>query len=72
MRANMKAERARKGLSAKEVANRIGVHENAVLRWESGDAEPLGNNLVKLANLYNCSPDYLLGISDERGSKAGE
>ena len=72
MRANMKAERARKGLSAKEVANRIGVHENAVLRWESGDAEPLGNNLVKLANLYSCSPDYLLGISDERGSKAGE
>lgn len=66
MRVNMKAERARAGMSAKEVAHEIGVHENAVLRWEDGTAEPMGGNLVKLANLYGCSADYLLGVTDER------
>lgn len=69
-RKNMKAERARNGLSAREVAKRIGVHENAVLRWESGDAEPLGSNLIKLAELYECTPEYLLSQSDGREKKA--
>lgn len=62
----MKAERARFGMSAKQVAEKLGVHENAVLRWESGDAEPMGANLVKLSRLYRCSADYLLDMTDER------
>lgn len=66
MRDNMRAERIRLNMTASEVANKIGVHENAVLRWESGDNDPLGTNLIKLANLYDCSPDYLLGLTDER------
>ncbi len=66
MRKNMKAERARFGMSAKQVAEKLGVHENAVLRWESGDAEPMGANLVRLSHLYGCSADYLLDMTDER------
>ena len=66
MRNNMRAERTRLNMTASEVAHEIGVHENAVLRWESGENDPLGTNLIKLAKLYNCSPDYLLGLTDER------
>lgn len=66
MRQNMKAERGRKNMSAKEVAKCIGVHENALLRWENGDSEPLGSNLIALADFYGCTPDYLLGLTDER------
>lgn len=66
VKANMKAERALSGLTAKEVAQQIGVHENALLRWENGEAEPLGVNLINLARFYGCSPDYLLGLTDER------
>lgn len=66
MRYNMKAERSRKGLSAKDVAKNIGVHENALLRWESGEAEPLGSNLIALSEFYGCSPEYLLELTDER------
>ena len=69
MRGNMKAERARLGLSAKTVALRIGVSENALLRWESGEAEPMAGNLVKLSHLYGCSPEYLLGYTNERNAK---
>lgn len=66
MRGNMKVERARVGLTAEEVAKKIGVHPNALLRWENEEAEPLCTNLIKLAKLYECSPDYLLGLTDER------
>lgn len=69
MRKNMKAERARAGLSAGEVAQRIGVHQNAVLRWESGEAEPLSSNLMKLASLYGCSIEYLLDQTDDRTAR---
>ena len=66
MRRNMKAERARKGLSLHGVAARIGVHPNAVSRWESGKTEPTATNLVALCRLYGCSPEYLLELTDER------
>lgn len=60
MRGHMRAERAKLGLSAKEVANSIGVHENALLRWEEGASEPLGSNLIALSKFYGVSPEYLL------------
>lgn len=66
MRKNMKAERARAGLSAADVAKIIGVHENTVLRWESGEREPMGSNLIELANLYDCTPEYLLDLTSDR------
>lgn len=70
MRGNMKAERARSGMTAEEVAKKIGVHPNAVLRWEAGEAEPMASNLVKLSTLYGCSAEYLLGYTDVRNGKA--
>lgn len=66
MRMNMRAERARCGLTVKQVAETIGVHPNAVSRWEAGDSEPTSSNLVALCKLYNCSPEYLLGMVDDR------
>lgn len=70
MRSNMKAERIRNGLTAKEAAKLIGVHENALLRWESGESEPLGSNLLSLSALYGCSPEYLIEQTEGRHSKA--
>lgn len=69
MRGNMKAERARLGMTLADVAAALKVHENAVLRWENGQAEPLGSNIVKLAELYGCSPEYLLEQTDMRHGK---
>lgn len=66
----MKAERARMGLTINEVAKRIGVHPNAVSRWENDEVEPTFSNLFNLANLYGCSPEYLLGITDDPNSTA--
>lgn len=70
MRGNMKAERARAGLSAEEVAKQIGVNRNSVFRWESGEAEPTAENLEKLVQLYGCTIEYLLEQTTDRTAKA--
>ena len=62
----MKAERKRHRLTASEVADAVGVNTNQIFRWESGIQEPSASRLLKLAGLYQCSPDYLLGLTDER------
>ena len=64
----MKAERARKGMTASEVAEIIGVHVNALLRWENDEAEPMAGKSAPVAKPHACPPEYLLE-SDER--KAG-
>ena len=70
MRGNMKAERVRRGLSIHQVAEMVGVHVNAVSRWENGGAEPLGSNLIKMSRLYGCSPEYLMEQTSDRDGEA--
>lgn len=60
MRRNMRAERIRNGFTAQQVADRLDVSLNSVLGWERGEVEPGGQNLISLARLYRCSPEYLL------------
>lgn len=70
MRGNMKAERVRRGLSIQQVAEMVGVHVNAVSRWENGEAEPLGSNLIKMSRFYGCSPEYLMEQTLDRDGEA--
>jgi len=53
--------RARRGLTQDHVAKRLGCHESAVSRWESGSRFPTGEDLVALADLFEVSTDDLLG-----------
>lgn len=68
-RGNMRAERVRRGLSIEEVAKSVGMHPNTLNRWEHGEADPLAINLVNLAQLYGCTPEYLLGMTDKRDGR---
>ena len=62
---NMRAERARNNMTVQQVADMVGVHPNAVSRWENGDSEPTARNLVALCKLYGCTPEYLLDMTDD-------
>jgi len=66
MLTNMRRERLEHDLSIKEVADAINVHPNAVSRWETNQTEPTSSNLIALCRLYECSPEYLLGMTDDR------
>jgi transcriptional regulator with XRE-family HTH domain len=52
--------RARRGYTQDHVAKRLGCHESAVSRWESGSRFPTGEDLVALADLFEVSTDDLL------------
>ena len=49
------------GLRQYELAERMGVKQASVSAWESGLAMPSAANLLKLADILDCTVDELLG-----------
>ena len=56
--------RKSKGLTQKEVASRLEVHENTVGKYENNTRVPPVDKLTTLAVLYNSSVDYILGVDN--------
>lgn len=44
-----------------ELATRLGVQSPAVYKWERGRNNPSVEMALKLADVFGCSLDYLLG-----------
>ena len=61
----LKKLRIEKGLTQTEFATQFHVSNGAVGNWESGKRQPDSNTLVKLADFFGVSVDYLLGKTDE-------
>lgn len=57
----LKALREKEGLSQKNVADQLGVSQQAVAQWERGQGFPRAELLPKLANLFGCTIDSLYG-----------
>ena len=64
----MRGERLRLGMTVEEAAHGIGIPASLLRELESGDREMHASELVKLAAFYGCSPDFLLGLADERNA----
>lgn len=61
----IKSLRLGRGMTQKALGNQIGVSELSVRCWESGTKNPSLGAIVSLAELFNVSADYILGISDK-------
>ena len=61
MNKKIKQLREAQGLSQSELAAKLGVNRSAVSRWESGEKNPELTNLVRMADLFDVTLDYLLG-----------
>ena len=48
------------GLTQNEIAAKLGVSGQTILNWENGIYEPKINQLIKLADLFNVTVDYLI------------
>ncbi|MGB2510564.1 helix-turn-helix transcriptional regulator [Leuconostoc suionicum] len=54
-------------MSQEDIAGKLYISRQAVSRWESGDATPDMSNLIKLAEIFDCSLDTLvLGIEPKQ------
>ena len=51
-------------LSQKEVAKEFGVVTRAYQRYEYGEREPQLSTLIRMADFYGVSLDYLAGRTD--------
>lgn len=49
-----------------DISSLLNISRSTVSAYETNTAEPTLSNLVKLADLYNCSLDYLTGRTKER------
>lgn len=62
----LKELRKRKGLTQKELAERVGTQQGVYTNWENGKREPKYDKVVKIAKELNTTADYLLGLADEQ------
>ena len=52
------------GLSQVELAMRMEVTKQTISNWENGNIQPSIDMLVGLANVFNVTTDYMLGLDD--------
>lgn len=53
--------RKSKKITQQELADRLGIKRNTYSDWENGKTEPTFEILVKLADLFDVSLDWLFG-----------
>ena len=61
----LKQLRLERNLLQKDVAQELSISQQAYANYENGLREPDNSMLVKLANYFNVSVDYLLGLEPE-------
>ena len=60
----LKELRARYRISQAELASKLGVAQQTVASWETDKSSPNYSLLTKIAQIFNVSSDYMLGLSD--------
>jgi transcriptional regulator with XRE-family HTH domain len=61
----IKEERLRIGLSQEELGKKLSVSQQAVNKWENSKSNPDSEMIRKMADLFDCTIDYLVGRTDD-------
>lgn len=64
LRVNIIDERKLKGITQQEMAALLKMALSTYASWEQGKSEPSAEMIVKLADIFQVSTDYLLGHSE--------
>lgn len=65
----LKLLRERKGISQIELAEKLNIQQGSYSNYERGRRTPDIDALIRIANYYKVSTDYLLGQEKENESK---
>lgn len=60
----IKELRLEKNLTQTALAKATGISQNAIAQWENESRTPNINAVIVLANFFEVSTDYLLGLVD--------
>lgn len=58
----LKDLRTKSGLTQKQLADRMGITKSVISYYELQERQPSPEVIIKLANVFHVSADYLLGI----------
>lgn len=61
---NLKKLREDKKITQLKLSMDLNVSQELISRYEQGSSFPQPQMLIKLADYFNCSVDYLLGMTD--------
>ena len=61
----LKELRKKKGISQLRLATDLNTTQNTISRYETGEREPGIDELIKIADYFNVSVDYLIGRTDD-------
>ncbi len=64
MEFRLKELRKAKNISQLKLALDLNMNQNSISRYENGEREADYNTLIKIADYFNVSVDYLLGRTD--------
>ena len=65
----LKELRLERKVTQEQLGNTLGVKKNTISQWESETNEPNSGMIIKLADYFDVSTDYLLGRTDIAGVK---
>lgn len=60
----LKELRHERGMTQQHIASLLNIKQQSYIRYEYGTGEPSLQTLIKLAEIFEVTTDYLLGISD--------
>jgi transcriptional regulator with XRE-family HTH domain len=66
----IKELREQHGLSQRKAAELLEMHTTQYQRYETGERTVPADFLIKLADLYNVSIDYIVGRSNDHATEA--
>ena len=58
--------REQKKMKRRVASELCGLSKNMMKRYENGEAEPRASALILLADFYNVSVDYILGVEGKK------
>ena len=62
----LKDLRKEKGITQLQLAMELNMSQNTISRYETGERQAGYNELIKIADYFNVSIDYLLNRTDKR------
>lgn len=63
---NLKLLRTEKKLRQEDISDKLSIARQTYSAWETGERTPDINNLIKLADFYDVSLDFLVGRTNIR------
>lgn len=69
MYSNIEAERARNLLTKADLSDQLGISQTTYTSYVRGDTAIPSNKLLEMSEMFGCSVDYLLGLTESRERK---